>query len=167
MEETARELSTALDSKVLIDATNNFGSPVINSLAHLRAAAPSASLFRAFNSLGWELFADPQLDGQQVDLFYCGPDGDARRQVEGLIAEIGLRPLWVGDNDRVHLVDNIGALWVQMVRQRGWPAAQPSRRWRRSGLNCHSEERSTDTQILSARTARVVERSQTICCSLR
>jgi predicted dinucleotide-binding enzyme len=118
---TVQALSTALDGKVLIDATNNFGGPVINSLAHLQAAAPSARLFRAFNSLGWELFADPMLEGQQVDMFYCGPEGEARRQVEALIADVGLRPLWVGDNDRVALVDNLGALWVNQVMRRGWP----------------------------------------------
>jgi 8-hydroxy-5-deazaflavin:NADPH oxidoreductase len=124
MEQTTQTLTDRLDEKILIDATNNFGAPVINSLAHLRAAAPTASLFRAFNSLGWELFADPQLDGQQVDLFYSGPEGEARHQVEALITEIGLRPIWVGDNDQAHLVDNLGALWVNQVFRHGWP-----RRW--------------------------------------
>jgi hypothetical protein len=120
MADTVRTLSGRLDGKILVDATNNFAGPVINSLDALRAAAPGALLFRAFNSLGWELFAEPRVDGQQVDMFYCGPDGEARRQVEALIAGIGLRPRWVGDTDQAALVDNLGALWVQLVR-RGWP----------------------------------------------
>ena len=121
MAETAQALGAALDNKILIDATNNFAGPVINNLAALQAAAPGAQLYRAFNSLGWELFADPKLEGLQVDMFYSGPDGESRRQVEALIAEIGLRPLWVGGNDQVTLVDNLGALWVNLVFRRGWP----------------------------------------------
>ena len=121
MVETTRALASKLDGKILIDASNNFGGRVINSLASLKAAAPSASLFRAFNSLGWELFSEPQLDGQQVDLFYSGPDGEHRRKVEALISDVGLRPLWVGGNDQAHLVDNLGALWVNQVFRHGWP----------------------------------------------
>lgn len=119
--ETARTLGPVLDGKILIDASNNFAGPVINNLAALQAAAPRAHLFRAFNSLGWELFADPILDGQQVDMFYSGLDGESRWQVETLIAEVGLRPLWVGGNDRVTLVDNLGALWVNQIFRHGWP----------------------------------------------
>jgi len=118
--EIARALGRVLDGKILIDATNNFAGPVINNLAALQAVAPGANLFRAFNSLGWELFANPILDGQQVDMFYSGPDGESRRQVETLIAEVGLRPLWVGGNDQVTLVDNLGALWVNQVFRHSW-----------------------------------------------
>jgi predicted dinucleotide-binding enzyme len=53
-------------------------------------------------------------------MFYSGPDGESRALVNQLIEEIGVNPIWVGENDRIHLVDNIGALWVNMVFQRGW-----------------------------------------------
>jgi predicted dinucleotide-binding enzyme len=66
------------------------------------------------------VFANPVIGGQQVDMFYSGPEGAAREQVHKLIAEIGVNPVWVGDNDRIQLVDNMGALWVNMVFQRGW-----------------------------------------------
>ena len=53
-------------------------------------------------------------------MFYSGPNGDSWSQIHELIEQIGLNPIWVGDNDRIHLVDNMGALWVNMVWQRGW-----------------------------------------------
>ena len=53
-------------------------------------------------------------------MFYSGPDGDSRSQIHELIEQIGLNLIWVGDNDRIHLVDNMSALWVNMVWQRGW-----------------------------------------------
>ena len=58
--------------------------------------------------------------GQQADMFYSGPDGDVRIKVQNLIGEIGVNPVWVGENDRIQLVDGMGALWVNMVFQRGW-----------------------------------------------
>jgi 8-hydroxy-5-deazaflavin:NADPH oxidoreductase len=116
----AQENAADLNGKILIDATNNFAGPVINNLQALRNAAPDASIYRAFNSLGWEVFANPVINGHTADMFYSGPDGKPRSRVHTLIEEIGVNPIWVGENDRVHLVDNMGALWVNMVFQRGW-----------------------------------------------
>jgi predicted dinucleotide-binding enzyme len=101
----------ALADRIVIDATNQFGQLVINGITAITAAAPRATIFRAFNSLGWENFAEPVIGGVQADLLYAGPDGAARATVERLIADIGLRPVHVGDLAQAPLVDNIGALW--------------------------------------------------------
>jgi predicted dinucleotide-binding enzyme len=118
--EIAQANAVDLNDRLLIDATNNFGGPVINNLQVLRDAVPEAKIYRAFNSLGWEVFANPVIGGQTADMFYSGPDDETRSQIHKLIEEVGIHPIWVGDNDRIHLVDNIGALWVNMVFQRGW-----------------------------------------------
>jgi 8-hydroxy-5-deazaflavin:NADPH oxidoreductase len=118
--ETAQANAAALNGKLLIDATNNFAGPVINNLQVLQDAAPEAKIYRAFNSLGWEVFAKPVIGGQTADMFYSGPDGEPRSQIHKLLEEIGVSPIWVGDNDRIQLVDNMGALWMNMVFQRGW-----------------------------------------------
>jgi predicted dinucleotide-binding enzyme len=52
-------------------------------------------------------------------MFYTGPDGAQRPTVDRLVAEIGVRPVWVGDNDKAAVVDNLGQLWVTLVFQRG------------------------------------------------
>jgi predicted dinucleotide-binding enzyme len=109
----------ALNGKIVIDATNNFGGPVVNNVTTISAKAPAAQVFRAFNSLGWENFQNPQFGETQADLFYCGPDNQARPQVEGLIEDVGLRPVWVGGLDQVQIVDNIGTLWVTLAFRRG------------------------------------------------
>ena len=118
--EVAQTNAAALNGKLLIDATNNFAGPVINNLNVLQETAPDAKIYRAFNSLGWEVFAKPLINNQTVDLFYTGPEGDARSLIQTLIEQVGLNPVWVGDNDKIHLVDNMGALWVHMIWQRGW-----------------------------------------------
>lgn len=110
----AQEHGALLAGRVVIDASNQFGQPVINGLASLRAAVPNAQFVRAFNGLGWENFAEPVRGGRQVDLFYCA-DPAARETAETLIGGIGLRPISVGDLDQVALVDNLGALWVRLA----------------------------------------------------
>ena len=115
----AGEHGLALEGKLVIDATNQFGQPVMNAIATIQATAPSARIVRAFNSLGWENFAEPTLNGEQVDLLYCAQAGEAQAVAERLIADVGLRPVRVGDLAQVPLVDNIGALWGALVFGQG------------------------------------------------
>lgn len=122
VEVMAGENAAELDGKILIDATNRFFSDgPINNLAALSAAAPTATIFRAFNTLGWEVFADPDFEGLLADMVFCGPDGDSRAIVERLISEVGVRPIWLGGNDRIETVDHLGQLWVTLVFRHGWP----------------------------------------------
>lgn len=109
----------ALAGTLVIDATNQFGQPVMNGIAAIQAAAPGATVVRAFNSLGWENFAEPTIDGVQVDLLYVGPEGEAQAVAEALIADVGLRPVRVGDLAQAPLVDTLGALWGALVFGQG------------------------------------------------
>jgi len=114
--ETAVEHGAALDGKAVIDATNNIGAPSINSVADIQAAAPSARVFRAFNSYGWENFVDPVFDSVQADLFYAGPEGEEGAAVEELIRDVGLRPVRIGDADQAGMTDEVLRLWFTLVR---------------------------------------------------
>ena len=109
-----------LAGKIIIDASNKFGAPVVNNLETIRQAVPTAKLFRAFNSLGWDVFANPQWGSVQADHFYCGPDGENRQLVEKLIAEVGVRPVWVGGLESAPVVDALGTLWVTLAFRQGW-----------------------------------------------
>lgn len=110
----------AFDGKIIIDATNRIGQPQLNSLGALAAIAPNASRFRAFNTLGWENFDQPQLGGDQIDLFYCGDPGPAQQTVAGLIADIGLRPVYIGGMEHVDVIDNLTKLWFALVFGQGY-----------------------------------------------
>ena len=118
--DTAAMLGGKLDGKIIIDATNQVGAPVMNSLETLQAHAPHAKLYRAFNNLGWENFAEPMIDGQQVDLFYCGDDGDSRSVVDQLISEVGLRPVWIGGINQASVIDELTYLYFALAVQQGY-----------------------------------------------
>lgn len=104
-----------MDDKVVIDATNRFSEPVINAVAAIQRHAPRAEVFRVFNSLGWEVFADPVVGGAQVDHFFAGPDSPARATIEELIRAVGLRPVYVGGPETFRWVDALGGLWAALA----------------------------------------------------
>ncbi len=109
------EHAAALAGKIVIDAANRIGEPEANSRAALAAAAPGARYVRAFNTLGWENFADPPAG---ADLFFAA-DPEARAAAEELITAVGLHPVYVGDANAARTVDGLAALWFALVQQNG------------------------------------------------
>jgi 8-hydroxy-5-deazaflavin:NADPH oxidoreductase len=109
----------ALNGKILIDATNRVGAMPMHQLDLLRQAAPDSPLFRAFSNLGWENFAEPLIDGQQVDLFYCGDAGPSQPVIDALIGDIGLRPVYLGGVEQAGIVDALTRLWFNLALQQG------------------------------------------------
>ncbi|HXW43512.1 MAG TPA: NAD(P)-binding domain-containing protein [Streptosporangiaceae bacterium] len=105
----------ALAGTVVIDAANRMREPSANSREIIAAAAPGAHYVRAFNTLGWENFADPPAG---ADLFFAA-DPQARRAAEELITATGLEPAFVGDASAADIVDGALRLWFALVQQSG------------------------------------------------
>ena len=108
----------ALDGRVVIDATNDIAGERPHHADTYAESAPGARLVRAFNMLGFEIFADPSIGGEVADLFCCGPQ-DAG--VEQLIADVGLRPVPVAGIDAIDVVDGVARLWLTLVFRQGHP----------------------------------------------
>ena len=102
----------ALAGKVVIDAVNRIGAPEFDSRTLIADAAPSARYVRAFNSLGWENFADPM---PGAAMFFAA-DPEARAVAEELISAVGLEPAFVGDATATPTVDALLPLWFALVK---------------------------------------------------
>ena len=76
---------------------------------------PNVRYVRAFNTLGWENFADP-LPGSAL-FFAAAPS--ARAAAEELISAVGLEPAYAGDEDATGTVDALLPLWFTMVKLHG------------------------------------------------
>jgi predicted dinucleotide-binding enzyme len=113
--EVVRANGAGLAGKVVIDAVNRMGEAEANSHAAVAAVAPGAHYARAFNTLGWENFADP-LPGSQ--LFFAA-DPAARPVTEELISAVGLEPVFVGDAKAAGIVDSLLPLWFTLAQQYG------------------------------------------------
>ena len=104
----------ALVGKLVIDATNRMGEAVANSRSALPASVRYA---RAFNTLGGENFADPVFSDGRADLFFSAPEVD-RATVEEIIGALGLRPVYVGE-DQEALIDALFQLWIALALTQG------------------------------------------------
>ena len=113
--EVIRVNGAALAGQVVIDAVNNIGAAEVNCHAAIVAEAPGAHYARAFNTLGWENFADP-LPGTQ--LFFAADTG-ARAATEELIRAVGIEPVWVGTAQAARTVDGLLPLWFTLAQQYG------------------------------------------------
>jgi predicted dinucleotide-binding enzyme len=115
-----RQHAAALESLLIVDAANRIGGP---GPAHSRdavlAAVPTARYARAFNTVGWENFAEPRFGDTAADLFFSADEAD-RPLVEALISAVGLRPAYVGA-DQHDVVDGVLRLWFALAvgQQRG------------------------------------------------
>ena len=88
------------------------GGPAADSRAAITAAVPNVRYVRAFNTLGWENFADP-LPGST--LFFAA-EPSVRETAEALIRAVGLEPAFVGDADATGTVDGLLPLWFALVK---------------------------------------------------
>ncbi len=113
VEDFLRTHGPALAGKLVIDAANNVGAPVAHHARLVAELAPEARYARAFNSLGWENFENPDFDGVPADLFYSGPAAD-RETMDAHIAAVGLRPMYCGDNQH-DAVDAVLRLWFALA----------------------------------------------------
>ena len=110
----AAEHGAVLAGKLVIDATNRMGEAVNNS----RASLPSGVRYaRAFNTLGGENMADPVFPDGRADMFFSAPVAD-RAVVENVIEGVGLRPIFVGEDQEL-LIDNLFQLWIALAMTQG------------------------------------------------
>ncbi len=108
------EHGEAMVGKLVIDATNQMGAEVANA----RASLPSSVRYaRAFNTLGGENMADPVFADGRADMFFSSPKDD-RRSVEEVIEGVGLRPVYVGE-DQEALLDALFQLWIALAIKQG------------------------------------------------
>lgn len=110
MPQTVTKFGARMGGVTVIDATNNPDGASINSLALIAEHAPDARIYRAFNSVGRESLVDAGHGDTVIDMPYSGPAGGSQHQVEALICAAGLRPVWVGDNDKAEIVDGFVTL---------------------------------------------------------
>jgi len=99
----ATELGSAVDGKVLIDATNamksDYSGPLFDSGSGgeaVQALFPNARVVKAFNTAFASRQVSPVVDGVTSDGFIAGDDAAAKATVAELLTSIGFRPVDVG-----------------------------------------------------------------------
>jgi hypothetical protein len=117
VEDLLTTYGAALAGKLVVDAANSMGGPVAHHAGLVAHHAPDARYARAFNTLGGENFANPDFDGERADHFYSALEAD-RATMDGLIDSLGLRPIYVGENQQ-DVVDGMLRLWFALAIGQG------------------------------------------------
>lgn len=110
-----------LSGKVVIDCTNPVGAGLSHALASgsaaetLAAALPGAHVVKAFNTAGFEVYADPRFGNQTASLFLCGDDPAAKQTVAGLAGELDLEPVDCGPLSQARRLEELALLWISLA----------------------------------------------------
>jgi NADPH-dependent F420 reductase len=117
-----------LSGKLVIDATN----PLLPDLSGLSLGtttsageqvaqwASGAHVVKAFNTVGFNIMADPSFGANSALLFYCGDDSAAKQTVKSLAAEIGFDPQDAGPLRQARLLEAFALLWISLAYGQGY-----------------------------------------------
>ncbi|MBI2814191.1 MAG: NADPH-dependent F420 reductase [Opitutae bacterium] len=122
-----------LRGKVLIDCTNPLSLAGDGSLSlslgsthsgaeEVAKLAGGANVVKAFNTYGWENFADsayPNAAALKPVMFYCGDHDEAKATVHQLAAAIGFEPVDTGGLGMSRSLEPLALLWIRLNIREG------------------------------------------------
>ncbi len=113
----------SLAGKTLIETTN----PLLPDLKGLEITGstsaaeliqqwqPTATVVKAFNSLGASLLGNARIAGALANGFYCGNDPASKEIARELICDAGLDPCDVGPLQNARYLEAMAMLWIDMA----------------------------------------------------
>src|SRR5262245_20677761 len=158
-----REHAAVLGGKVLIDATNPLKPDLtgltvtgdISGAELLQREAPSALLFKAFNTTGFGNMQSPNFPQGKAVMFVAGPDGEGKPTVMQLVKDVGFEAVDAGDLSSARLLEPLAMLWIRLafaqglgrdfaflLARRSYPLSSlPLGQWRHTMLSCGTNSR--------------------------
>jgi NADPH-dependent F420 reductase len=121
------DLGSALDGKIVVDATNPI-KPDYSGLATegtsgaeaIQALVPNARVVKAFNTAFAARLADPSVGGLRADGFVAADDDDAKATVLGLVEAIGFNPIDAGELAKARELEALAWLNISLQTRHGW-----------------------------------------------
>jgi 8-hydroxy-5-deazaflavin:NADPH oxidoreductase len=123
----AIESAGNLSGKIVIDCTN----PVKPDLSGLEVGhdtsaaeqvagwAKGAKVCKAFNTVGFNVMANPNFQGRKAVMFVCGDDAAAKKVVLQLASDIGFEAIDAGGLSIARVLEPVAMLWIHLALQQG------------------------------------------------
>lgn len=122
-----------LRGKTIIDCTNPLSLNGDGSLSlslgsttsgaeEVERLAAGANVVKAFNTYGWENFANssyPNAAGLKPVMFYCGDHDAAKDTTKQLAADLGFEPVDVGGLGMSRSLEPLALLWIRLSIREG------------------------------------------------
>jgi predicted dinucleotide-binding enzyme len=116
-----------LNGKILLDCTNPL-KPDLSGLSigadtsggeQVARWAPGAKVFKVFNQTGFNIMADPVLEGRKSLMLVCGDDTGAKPKVLELAEEVGFEAVDFGDLSGSRMLEHLALTWIRLAYQCG------------------------------------------------
>ena len=113
--------------KILLDCTN----PLLPGLGGLEVGqntsgaesvaqwAPGARVVKIFNTVGYNIMANPAFGNERASMLLCGDDAEAKRVASGLAEDAGFEPVDAGPLTQARLLEPFALLWITMALKYG------------------------------------------------
>lgn len=112
-----------LAGPVLLDATNPL-APDLSGLAvpagnsgaqEVARLAAGARVVKIFNTVGFNVMADPRFGDRAATMLYCGDDEAAKAVAAKLAADLGFEAVDAGPLARAGLLEHAALLWIRLA----------------------------------------------------
>ncbi len=116
-----------LAGKVVLDCTNPL-KPDLTGLAvepgssggeQVAQWAPGAKVFKVFNTTGFNIMADPVLEGRKALMLVAGDDDQAKPTVLKLVEDVGFEAVDFGGLEGARLLEPFALTWIKLAYQHG------------------------------------------------
>ncbi len=126
--EVAERIRPYVTQKVVISISNPMNetmdgmvtTPASSAAAELQHLLPDAHVVKAFNTTFAADFAQPIIDGKQVDAFIAGDNAQAVQMVSQLVSDVGFRPVIAGKLHVSHTLEHMQLLLIQLNIEKGY-----------------------------------------------
>jgi|SRR5579883_846444 len=116
-----------LSHKICLDCTNPLVANKLHQTADLATSGgeqvaawlPKARVVKIFNTVGWEIMAQPQYGDETATMFYAGDDPEAKAVAAQLAREVGFEPIDAGGLSAAGYLEDLAGFWGQLVYGQG------------------------------------------------
>jgi hypothetical protein len=112
-----------LAGRVLLDTINPL-TPDLSGLAvpaggsgaqEVARLAPGARVVKIFNSVGFNVMADPRFGDRAATMLYCGDDQAAKAVAATLAVDLGFEAVDAGPLAKAGLLEHAALLWIHLA----------------------------------------------------
>lgn len=111
-----------LTGKLVIDCTNPIGPGFELTVGHTTSGgeqvaewAKGAAVFKSFNQTGFDIMAQPEIEGRRAVMFVSGDDGDSKPTVLSLVSDIGFEAVDAGPLTMARYLEPYAMLWIKLA----------------------------------------------------
>lgn len=120
-------LGSALDGKVVIDATNPLNASFsdlttsgVSAAEQLQQQAPNVHVVKALNTVFASRYGNPAENGQPLTALLAGDDAGAKATVTRLVESLGLHPVDAGSLRMARALEEIAFLNISLNATNDW-----------------------------------------------